>query len=34
MIRVYGTANTEEIKKVAIIIGRELQQKERKNENR
>jgi hypothetical protein len=27
MIRVYGTANTEEIKKVAIIIGRELQQK-------
>jgi hypothetical protein len=29
MIRIYGKANTEEIKKVAIIIGRELQQKEK-----
>jgi hypothetical protein len=27
MIRIYGNANIEEIKKVAMIIGRELQQK-------
>ena len=27
MIRIYGTANTKEIKRVAAIIGRELQQK-------
>lgn len=27
MIRIYGKANIEEIKKVAMIIGRELQQK-------
>lgn len=27
MIRIYGTANTKEIKRVATIIGRELQQK-------
>lgn len=29
MIRIYGTANIEEIKKVAIQIGRELQKKGR-----